>query len=123
MAKYKILESGVEINRIVASESFVQQHYAEYELVIDSTPVATHKKHFSPKELYDSFTTGEALLALKSDNADVRAQAELLIVNRAVTISYEDSGYQSSIDLLEIEGVLSTERALGYRSGIPLVSE
>ena len=81
---------------------------------------ATHKTEFSPKDLYDSFTTDEALLALKSTNADVRAQTELLTVNRGVTVSVSDAGYQSAIDLLETEGVLTADRATSYRQGVPL---
>ena len=81
---------------------------------------ATHKTEFSPKELYDSFTTDEALLALMSGNPAVVAQAQLLTVNRGVEVSASDAGYQSAIDLLETEGVLTADRAADYRQGIPL---
>jgi len=83
-------------------------------------PEPTHKRQFSPKELYDSFTTDEALLALMSSNPAVVAQAQLLTVNRGVTVSASDAGYQSAIDLLETEGVLTADRAADYRNGIPL---
>lgn len=117
MATYTIISSG---QRIVADEGFMRARYAEneYELVVEGS--TTHKTKFSPKELYDSFTTDEALLALKSTNADVRAQAQLLTVNRGVEVSASDAGYQSAIDLLETEGVLTADRAADYRNGIPI---
>ena len=120
MATYKILETG---NCIAASREFMESQYSadQYELVPEVVePRPTHKTEFSPKELYDSFTTGEALLALKSANADVRAQVELLTVNRGVTVSVNDAGYQSAMDLLETEGVLTADRAAEYRNGIPI---
>ena len=120
MATYKILETG---NCISASQEFMESQYSfdQYELVPEIVyPEPTHKRQFSPKELYDSFTTDEALLALKSTNADVKAQAQLLTVNRSVTVSASDAGYQSAIDLLETEGVLTADRAADYRNGIPL---
>ena len=117
-------KSGEIKNTINATLEFARQHYPQsdgWELeVVPEAPAATHKTEFSPKELYDSFTTDEALLALKSANADVRVQAELLTVNRGVTVFASDAGYQSAIDLLETEGVLTADRAAEYRQGIPL---
>ena len=118
---YKVIKNGQLVNTVNASLEFLQEVYPdhEYELV-QPAPQPTHKAEFSPKELYDSFTTDEALLALKSTNADVRAQAQLLTVNRGVEVSADDAGYQSAIDLLETEGVLTADRAADYRQGIPL---
>ena len=33
MANYKVLEEGVEVNRIVAEEAYMAANYAQYELV------------------------------------------------------------------------------------------
>jgi len=118
---YKVKKDGVLVNTVKGSLEFVQEVYPDHEYeLIPPRPELTHKTEFSPKELYDSFTTDEALSALKSTNADVRAQAELLTVNRGITVSVNDTGYQSAIDLLETEGVLTADRAASYRQGVPL---
>ena len=121
MSVYRLTKEGYPSREIIASEQFVLDNFSDwsYEL-LRAEPAPTHQTEFSPKELYDSFTTDEALLALKSTNADVRAQAQLLTVNRGVTVSASDAGYQSAIDLLETEGVLTADRAADYRNGIPL---
>ena len=118
---YKVSKDGALVNTVAGSLEFVQQVYPghEYEL-IPPRPAPTHKTEFSPKELYDSFTTDEALLALMSSNPSVVAQAQLLTVNRGVEVSASDAGYQSAIDLLETEGVLTADRAADYRNGIPI---
>ena len=77
-------------------------------------------RRFTPKQLYDSFTSTEAIKALKSSNPDVKAQAELLAMNRDKAISVEDSGYKTAINDLEAEGILSSEIAAAYRKGIPM---
>lgn len=118
---YKVSKDGVLVNTVEASLDFLHAAYPdhEYELV-QPAPKPTHKTEFSPKELYDSFTTDEALLALMSSNPAVVAQAQLLTVNRSVEVSASDAGYQSAIDLLEAEGVITADRAADYRNGIPL---
>lgn len=118
---YKVIKDGQLVNTVEADLEFLHVAYPdhEYELV-PPKPKPTHKEEFSPKELYDSFTTDEALLALMSSNPAVVAQAQLLTVNRDVIVSASDAGYQSAIDLLETEGVLTADRAADYRQGIPL---
>jgi hypothetical protein len=118
---YKVKKNGILVNTIKGSLEFVQEVYPDHEYeLIPPRPEPTHKTEFSPKELYDSFTTDEALLALMSSNPAVVAQAQLLTVNRGVTVSFNDAGYQSAIDLLETESVLTADRAAEYRQGIPL---
>jgi len=118
MSTYEILNSRGVVTDIVGglTEQEIQDKYPGRVY----REKATHKTEFSPKELYDSFTTDEALLALMSSNPAVVAQAQLLTVNRGITVSVNDTGYQSAIDLLETEGVLSADRAAEYRQGIPL---
>jgi hypothetical protein len=120
MATYKILETG---NHISASAEFMQINYPpdKYELVPEVVePKLTHKTSFSPRELLNSFTTDETFLAVGSSNADVVKQVNVLKLKRDVIINKDDTGYQSAIDLLETEGVLSIERAADYRNGIPI---
>jgi hypothetical protein len=118
---YKVTKGGQLVNTVEADLDFLQTAYPDHEYeLIPPAPKPTHKTEFSPKELYDSFTTDEALLALMSSNPAVVAQAQLLTVNRGVTVSFDDAGYQSAIDLLETEGVLTADRAADYRQGIPL---
>ena len=118
---YKVIKDGQLVNTVEADLEFLQTAYPDHEYeLIPPAPKPTHKTEFSPKELYDSFTTDEALLALMSSNPAVVAQAQLLTVNRGVTVSFDDAGYQSAIDLLETEGVLTADRAADYRQGIPL---
>lgn len=118
---YKVKKNGVLVNTVKGSLEFVQEVYPDHEYeLIPPRPKPTHKEEFSPKELYDSFTTDEALLALMSSNPAVVAQAQLLTVNRGVTVSASDAGYQSAIDLLETEGVLTADRAADYRNGVPI---
>jgi hypothetical protein len=93
----------------------------KYELVPEVVePKLTHKTSFSPRELLNSFTTDETFLAVGSSNADVVKQVNVLKLKRDVIINKDDTGYQSAIDLLETEGVLSIERAADYRNGIPI---
>jgi hypothetical protein len=118
MSVYEILNERGIVTAVVGSltEQEIQDNYPGQAY----REKATHKTEFSPKELYDSFTTDEALLALMSSNPAVVAQAQLLTVNRGVTVSASDAGYQSAIDLLETEGVLTADRAADYRNGIPI---
>jgi hypothetical protein len=118
---YKVLKDGVLVNTVEANLDFLKTAYPDHEYeLIPPAPRPAHKTEFSPKELYDSFTTDEALLALMSSNPAVVAQAQLLTVNRGVEVSASDAGYQSAINLLEAEGVLTADRAADYRQGIPL---
>ena len=120
MATYKILETG---NRISASAEFMESQYSpdQYELVPEVVePQPTHKTSFFPEELLDSFTTPEIFLAEGSSNADVVKQFNVLKMKRNIIINKDGSGYQSAIDLLETEGILSIERAADYRNGIPI---
>jgi hypothetical protein len=120
MATYKILETG---NHISASAEFMQINYPpdKYELVPEVVePKLTHKTSLTPRELLNSFTTDETFLAVGSSNADVVKQVNVLKLKRDVIINKDDTGYQSAIDLLETEGVLSIERAADYRNGIPI---
>jgi hypothetical protein len=117
MPYYKVDQPNLYMDRIRATAEHMAATYTNYEYL---GPDPTHQTEFSPKELYDSFTTDEALLALMSSNPAVVAQAQLLTVNRGVTVSASDAGYQSAIDLLETEGVLTADRAADYRNGIPL---
>jgi hypothetical protein len=118
MTVYEILNEKGRVAVIVDSltEQEIQDNYPGKAY----RKKATHKTEFSPKDLYDSFTTDEALLALMSSSPAVVAQAQLLTVNRGVTISASEAGYQSAIDLLETEGVLTADRAADYRNGIPI---
>ena len=122
MPYYRVNQPGLFLSCISASEEYMESNYISYERLPDDIlgPEPTHKTEFSPKELYDSFTSKEALLALRSSNPDVVTQAQLLSFNRGVTIQSSDADYQSSIDLLETEGVLTPERAADYRNGIPI---
>ena len=124
MAVYKILENGVAVNRISASAEFMGKNYTpdQYELEpVAIVPEPTHKTEFSPEELLNSFTTDEAFLAVGSSNADVVKQVNVLKLKRDIIINKDDAGYQSAINLLETEGVLTADRAADYRNGIPLV--
>lgn len=124
MPTYKILVDGEVVNRVNADPSFMTAKYADadYELeTVEEISTPTHKAVFGPKELYDSFTTDEALLALSSSNPAVTTQVQLLSMDRAVRINANDVGYQSAIALLESDGVLSAERAADYAKGIPLI--
>ena len=120
MATYKILETG---NHISASAEFMQINYPpdRYELVPEVVePKPTHTRQFSPRELYNSFTADEIILAKTSANPAIVAQAELLAEGRDVRINVSDAGYQSTVDLFEAEGVITATRASDYRQGIPL---
>lgn len=117
MPEYLVFEDGVEVNRIVASEEFVQEHYTEY-LLVESPETPTHQTEFTSVELRDSFTTDEALLALVSPSDAIRAQAQLLMVGRPINHSVDDEGYQSMINGLEDGNVLTAERAASYRLGL-----
>lgn len=119
------LKKGGEIkNTINATLEFAQEHYTQLEgweiEVAPEAPAPTHKTTFSPSELYNSFTADEAIASFAHSNPAVVAQAQLLSVGRDVSISVDDAGYQSAINLLETEGVLTDERAADLRQGLPI---
>lgn len=117
MPRYRIIS---EDNVIVADSNFMEAvHPGDYELV-PGPAAPTHKEAFSPKELMDSFSTDEAMAALGSANADVKLQADLLVANRGITITSDDAGYQSAINLLRSDSVLDSDTADSYLLGIPL---
>jgi hypothetical protein len=118
MPDYRVFEDGIEVNRISASEEFMQEHYADY-LLIDPPEIPDFQTEFSSVELRNSFTTDEALLALVSPSDAIRAQAQLLMVGRPINHSVDDEGYQSMINGLEDGNVLTAERAASYRLGVP----
>ena len=118
MPDYRVFEDGIEVNRIAASEEFMQEHYVDY-LLIDPPEIPDFQTEFSSVELRDSFTTDEALLALVSPSDAIRAQAQLLMVGRPINHSVDDEGYQSMINGLEDGNVLTAERAASYRLGVP----
>lgn len=119
------LKKGGEIkNTINATLEFAQEHYTQLEgweiEVAPEAPAPTHKATFSPSELYNSFTADEAISSLAHSNPAVVAQAQLLSVGRDVSINVDDAGYQSAINLLETEGILTEERAADFRQGLPI---
>lgn len=120
MATYKILGTG---NRIAASREFMESQYSpdQYELVPEVVePEPTHLTEFSPKELYNSFTAEEIILAKVSSDPAIVAQAELLAEGRDVVINSTDASYQSTVDQFEAAGVITADRAAEYRQGLPL---
>ena len=118
---YKVIKNGQLVNTVQADLEFLQEVYPdhEYELV---QPAAqpTHKEEFSPKELYNSFTAEEVILAKVSSDPAIVAQAELLAEGRDVVINSEDASYQSTVDQFEAAGVITADRAASYRQGLPL---
>lgn len=87
---------------------------------VDVIEEPTHIEDFMPSQLHESFTSDEALAALSSSNAQVRTQVELLSMKRNKPINKDDAGYQSAINLLESDGVISADNAADYRDGIPV---
>ena len=119
---YKVKKNGVLVNTVRGSLEFVQEVYPDHEYeLIPPRPEPTHQEEFSPEELLNSFTTDEAFLAVGSSNADVVKQVNVLKLKRDIVINKDEAGYQSAINLLETEGVLTADRAADYRNGIPLV--
>jgi len=95
MSTYKLFFNGEHVNTVIAETDFIESNYPDHTYVeVPPSQEKSHLEEFSPKELYDSFTTDEALLALMSSNPAVVAQAQLLTVNRGVTVSFNDAGYQ-----------------------------
>lgn len=117
---YKVKKDGVEVARVKSDLAFVQAQFPGHEheeIVSRSRPRG--RDSFTPTELYHAFTSDEAIAAFASSNPAVTAQAHLLAVGRDVEVSISDDGYQSAIDLLETDGVLSAERAAAFRLGLP----
>lgn len=120
MSTYIIKADG---NRIEAGQEFMEKNYTpdQYELVPeDVAPEPTHQTEFSPKELYNSFTAEEIILAKVSSDPAIVAQAVLLSEGRDVVINVTDASYQSTVDQFEAAGVITAERAVEYRQGLPL---
>jgi hypothetical protein len=119
---YKVSKDGVVVNPAVSGTlEAIQNAYPDHEYeLIPPRPEPTHKEEFSPEELLNSFTTDEAFLAVGSLNSDVIKQFNVLKLKRDIIINKDDAGYQSAINLLEAEGVLTADRAADYRNGIPI---
>lgn len=113
-------------NSFIVDDTIIAEYYGD--LSEETLPtwegvkptVKEYLKNFTPEQLHESFTASEACAALKSSNPDVRAQAELLSMKRNKTIKATDSGYQTAIDDLEADGVLTADIAAEYRNGIPV---
>lgn len=120
------VEWGELKNSFIVDDNIIAEYYGD--LSEETLPtwegvkptVKEYLKNFTPEQLHESFTASEACAALKSSNPDVRSQAELLSMKRNKTIKVTDSGYQTAIDDLEADGVLTAEVADDYRKGIPL---
>ena len=118
---YKVLKDGVLVNTVVGSLEFVQGVYPDHEYeLIPPAPKPTHKTEFTPRELYNSFTPQEIILAKIHSDPSIVAQAALLAEGRDVIINSADADYQSTVDQFEAAGVITVERAAEYRQGIPL---
>jgi hypothetical protein len=122
MSVYIIKESGVEVNRIVSSDAFMEANYpdaADYELIPDP-PTPTHLETFTTVQLHESFTSSEMISALTSTDGQVQAQAQLLSMKRDKIISKDDIGYQTAIGDLRTDGILDSDTAIDYLLGIPV---
>lgn len=117
MPRYRIIS---EDNIIIADQEFVESAYpGNYELVPDA-PKPTHLKAFTTTQLNNSFTSAEAIASLASTNPVVKAQAELLAVQRDKTITFDDPGYISAITDLLNEGIFDSDTYDSYLHGIPV---
>jgi len=119
MPYYKVDQPGLYMYRIQATAEHMASTYTNYEY-LGPDPDSTNKTEFSPKELYNSFTPDEILLAKVNSDPAIVAQAALLAEGRDVVINSTDAGYQSAIDRFEAAGVITADRAADYRQGIPL---
>jgi|DEB0MinimDraft_3_1074331.scaffolds.fasta_scaffold38515_1 hypothetical protein len=121
MSIYRLTKQGEPDREIIAGEQFVIDNFPDwsYELV-PPKPKPTHKTEFSPKELYNSFTAEEIILAKVSSDPSIAAQAQLLAEGRDVVINSTDASYQSTVDQFEASGVITADRAVEYRQGLPL---
>lgn len=119
MAKYRVISTG---NVIVANAKFMDAvHPADYELIPEPEVIAeTHYKSFTTTQLNNSFTSAEAIASLASTNPIVKAQAELLAVQRDKTITFDDPGYISAITDLLNEGIFDSDTYDSYLQGVPL---
>lgn len=117
MPYYKVDQPNLYMDRIHATAEHMAATYTNYEYL---GPDPTHRTEFSPKELYDSFTSEEVILAKVSSDPAIVAQAELLAEGRDVVIKSTDASYQSTVDQFEAAGVITADRAAEYRQGLPL---
>lgn len=111
---------------LVASQEWIDENYTPDEYIIDPSPAPdlspppSHKTEFSPKELYNSFTPQEIILAKIHSDPTIVAEAALLSEGRDKVINSADADYQSTVDKFEAAGVITADRATDYRQGIPL---
>lgn len=118
---YNVLKDGALVNTVAGSLEFVQAAYPDHEYeLIPPKPKPTHQTEFSPKELYNSFTAEEIILAKVSSDPAIVAQAVLFSEGRDVVINATDASYQSTVDQFEAAGVITADRAVSYRQGLPL---
>lgn len=108
-----------------APQEWIDENFAPDEYIVDASPVIdlppepTHKTVFSPWELYCSFSANEILLAKAHSDPAIVLQAALLAEGRDVVINSADAGYQSTVDQFETAGVITADRAVEYRQGLP----
>lgn len=116
MPNYRITSTN---NPIIASKAFMELNHPDDYTLEEEAPAAPIRT-FSPSELLDAFTTEEAMKAETNTNPAVVAQMSLLGKKRNVIIEVDDEGYQNAIQLLESEGILTTERAAEFKAGLPI---
>ena len=71
--RYKILKNGVEINVIVAEESFVSNYCSKNGYAYEEAPLPVPEPEPAP-EPEPSHTTEDRLAALESENKTLKAQ-------------------------------------------------
>ena len=71
--RYKILKNGVEINVIVAEESFVSDYCSKNGYTYEEAPLPIPEPEPAP-EPEPSHTTEERVAALESENKTLKAQ-------------------------------------------------
>ena len=72
--RYKILKNGVEINVIVAEESFVSDYCSKNGYAYEEAPLPVPEPEPDPEPTPSSPTTEDRVAALESENKTLKAQ-------------------------------------------------
>lgn len=133
MSRLALIENSIVTNVILCDTAWAEEHV---ELAEDSpvskgwtyngdtfeAPVKiieTHLKSFDSKDLLNTFTPQEAILAQISSVPSVAAQYKLL-TDRTKIITFDDPGYLQALEDFLEASVISQERHDDLTNGIPL---
>lgn len=109
---YKILnDNGDVINRIVATEAYVQEHYPGHYILEGVEPTHAEPDIVTKLAMIDRFTTLEYMAILNATKNDLQVMAWMDRFSASTTINLDDTRTIDGINMLASKGILLPARA------------